>query len=347
MNKICVFLFLVFVVFKSSAQYKEQLLDFEFEGVSLNGILNIPEHQNPKGIVMIVHGSGQTNAIAQNWHADVRATLLTAGYATYMWDKMGCGNSGGTFNYNQTVQNSALEVIAAINSLKAKEIPGSAKIGLWGISRAGWINPIVINQYKNIEFWISVSGVDDKESFPYLFEENLKIDGVPEDTIRLLIDEMKAGYRITHSGGSFETCLEATKNLRKNKFWLRFNNGRVTTKEAYYDYQKAFMKEQLDKKTGLQVIVKDFESILSTINCPVLALFGEKDKHVDWKKTKTLYEKTLGKHTYLTIKSFPDCNHNIYKCQTGGFYEFQDNKLPWDRCDGFLNAIAKWLNEIE
>ncbi|WP_394751007.1 alpha/beta hydrolase family protein [Spongiimicrobium salis] len=331
---------------KAMAQSERRILDFEFEGVQLNGILNIPESKSPRGIVLLVHGSGRTDAIAQELHLDVRQAILKAGYATYMWDKMGCGKSGGTFDYNQSVQNSALEVIAAINTLKNKNIAGSQEIGLWGISRAGWINPIVINQYKDIKFWISVSGVDDKENFNYLLEQNLEINGTPKDSIRLLSNELKAGARLSHSGASFETYMNATKNLRNNTFFKRFRNNTTITAPDYYAYQKTFMQETLDEASGLQIYIQDFEALLSNIKCPVLALFGEKDRNVDWKKTKALYARTLAKNTALSIQSFPDCNHNLFRCKTGGFYEFQDNALPWIRSPGFLEAITDWLNEI-
>jgi uncharacterized protein len=260
------------------------------------------------------------------------------------WDKMGCGKSGGTFNYNQSVENSALEVITAINTLKKQQISGSSEIGLWGISRAGWINPIVINQYKRIKFWISASGVGSKENFKYLLEQNLRIIGHSKDSINLIVNEWLEGSKINHLGGSFEAYQNVTPNLRKNEFWLRFTNGGIK-EEGYYGYQKTFMKEKLDEKTGLQVYVKDFETILSNINCPVLAVFGEKDMNVDWNETRHLYERVLTHTTDLTIKSFPDCNHNLFQCETGGFYEFQDNKLPWTRCTEFLYTITDWLSK--
>lgn len=224
MRSIITCIIFISTVTSSFSQGKRELFNFEFEGVSMNGILNVPEHDDTKGIVLIVHGSGQTNAIEQEWHYDVRQAILRSGYATYMWDKMGCGQSGGSFDYNQSVENSALEVIAAINTLKEKKISGSENIGLWGISRAGWINPIVINQYKDIRFWISVSGVDEKENFKYLLEQNLRINGHPKDSVDLIVDEWLKGMKITHSGGSFEAYQSATENLGMNPFWLRFTN---------------------------------------------------------------------------------------------------------------------------
>lgn len=345
MKRILPVIALVLIVTNSNAQGKREILEFEFEGTLLNGVLNTPK-TSPKGIVLIVHGSGQTNAIEQEWYYDVRQAILKAGYATYMWDKMGCGKSGGTFDYHQSIQNSALEVISAIKTLKEKGIAGSGEIGLWGISRAGWINPLVINQYKDIRFWISVSGVDDKENFKYLLEQNLRINGASKDTVNLLANEWLTGSKISHSGGNFEAYQAATPNLRENEFWLRFTNGGIT-EEGYYTYQQKFSQEELDDETGLQVYIEDFEALLSDINCPVLALFGEQDMNVDWVQTKYIYERTLGKSTDLTIKSFPDCNHNLFQCETGGFYEFEDNNLPWIRCHGSLDAITNWLNETK
>lgn len=347
MNRLLIFVSFYFLPIFASAQENTQEFEFSYENVTLNGVLNMPLIKSPKGIVLIVHGSGRTNAVTQNLYGDVRTTLTDAGYATFMWDKMGCGKSGGSFDYNQTVESSASEVVAAIEALKRSKIPGSNDVGLWGISRAGWVSPLVISQYEDIKFWISVSGVDDKESFNYLFENNLRISGYSEDSIKLLLQELKSGVRISHGGGSFEDYLSGTQHLRENAFLSRFNNGSQVTEKGYYDYQKDFMKQELDSVSGLIKYVADFDSILLQIKCPVLALFGEKDMHVDWQKTKVLYERTLAESTALTIASFPGCNHNMFKAKTGGFYEFEDDKLPWDRCDGFLETMSKWLGEME
>ncbi len=342
-------LLLVFILWTAgllaTTNSSEREFEFQYAGVTLHGVLNTPINQEAKGIVILVHGSGATNAVAQQLHYDVRMTLVQAGYSTFMWDKMGCGKSGGTFDYNQTIESSAEEVIAAIQALREANLTGSQSIGLWGISRAGWICPVVINQQPDIKFWISVSGVDDKESFNYLFEQNLQIAGVHQDSIDLLVAELHAWNKICHEGGSYETYLAATANLRENAFWLRFTNG-GGNEEGYYQYQKQFMTETLDPATGLKVYVNDFEEMLGRIKCPVLALFGKVDKHVDWRKTKSLYEHTLAPSTDISIQTFPACNHNLFVCKTGGFYEFQDDGLPWTRCPGVLDAMANWLEQL-
>lgn len=338
----------VLIIMTSSlkAQMKQDLFEFDYEGVTLHGVLNLPEDKPPKGIALIIHGSGQTNAVKQELHHDVREQLVRSGYGTYMWDKMGCGLSGGTFDYNQTVESSAMEAIAAIDALRMMQVPAAESIGLWGLSRAGWTIPIVITHCRDIKFWISVSGTDEKENFKYLLRNNLTINGHPKDSVELLVNQWQEGVRICHSGRSYEAYQAATQDLNRNTFIRRFMNGSVS-ESGYYTYQASVMKEEIDVVTGLQVYVPDFAAILSNVNCPVLALFGEKDMHVDWTKTKALYEKTIGRINHLTIQSFPDCNHNMFKCRTGGFYEFEDNDMPWDRCEGFLETIGDWLAKLD
>ncbi len=345
MSRISSLLVLTFLLVQAQAQIPKEFFRFEYQGVSLHGVLNLPTGREPKGLVMIVHGSGRTNAVQQELHYDVRATLVQAGYGTYMWDKMGCGQSEGTFDYNQPVSSSAEEVLHAIRALQEAEIPGADQIGLWGISRAGWINPIVISRYPGIKFWISVSGVDGKENFKYLLAQNLRIDGLPPDSIQLIVGEWAEGNRICHAGGSYEAYLAATPHLNRNEFLRRFNGGEGN-EEGYYAFQRGFMREEFEEATGLQVYIPHFDSLLLQVTCPVLALFGEKDMNVDWTLTRSLYQRTLGVNTDLHIQSFPDGNHNLFQCKTGGFYEFQDDGLPWIRSEGFLEAMANWLEDL-
>lgn len=145
-----------------------------------------------------------------------------------MWDKMGCGNSGGTYIQGRPIQNEAVEVIAAIENLKEKQIAGSHKIGLWGISRAGWINPMVIDEYQKIDFWISVSGVDDEETFKYLLEQNLQINGLSPENVDQIVTEYHRGILLSRGGASYSYYLSATPKLQQNEFWLSMTNGGIT-----------------------------------------------------------------------------------------------------------------------
>lgn len=322
-----------------------KLMNFEFEGETLNGVLNLPKSDEVKGIVLIIHGYGETNAVEHNWYADMRATIVDAGFATYMWDKMGCGDSTGSFDINQPVENSADEAISAIKMLREQNIPGAHTIGLWGGSRAGWINPLIIKKQSDIAFWVSISGVDDKENFRYLLEKNLVIDGLSNEQAQLIAKEWQQGMLIAHQGGSYWDYKAATKNLADNEFWLKFTNGGFGF-FSYYFLRYSLSDKVFDSETGLQVHVENLDSLLRTFDIPVLALFGELDMNVDWRQTKSLYQKTI-EPSLLTVASFKQCNHSIFEATTGGYYEFAGGTKVYKRCEGFLETASDWLNALE
>ena len=94
------------------------------------------------------------------------------------------------------------------------------------------------------------------------------------------------------------------------------------------------------------MVIEGFDQVLNKVNCPVLALFGENDSQVDWRKTKSLYEKTIGEKSDsdLTIKVFENCNHNLQKCINCAFGE-DLSALQWQPCDNYYETMKAWLKE--
>lgn len=341
---------LTLLIFNSAfGQIKTENFHFVHNGKKLSGLLDLPTEQKPTSIILIVQGYGKSNIVEGNWYYDLRSNFVKLGIACVIWDKPGCGKSEGNFDINQTVQSSADEVLSAIKEIESKNIAGANNIGLWGISRAGWICPLVIQQYPKIAYWISVSGTDDKENFGYLLETNLRIEGRSETEIKLLISEWRQGSDIFRKGGTFAEYEKATQNLRKDSFWI-FLNSSSETEESYLSKQKQFIGEhhKFDKKTGLMIYVPNFRKMLTKIQCPVLAIFGEKDANVDWKQTIALYKETIGKkaNANLTMKTYPDCNHNLKSCKTGGMKETIENSVKYQPpCNGYFETMSEWLRK--
>lgn len=338
----------LFVYNSAFGQIKTESFEFVHNGKKLRGLLDLPTEQKPTSVILIVQGYGKSNILEGNWYYDLRSNFVKLGIACVVWDKPGCGKSEGDFDANQTVQSSAEEVLSAIKEIESKNIAGANNIGLWGISRAGWICPLVIQQYPKISYWIPVSGTDDKENFGYLLETNLRIEGRSETEIQILISEWQQGNDIFRKGGTFVEYEKATQNLRKDSFWI-FLNSSSETEESYLSKQKQFISEHhtFDKKTGLMIYVPNFRKMLMKIQCPVLAIFGEKDANVNWKQTIALYKATIGKRrkANLTVKTYSDCNHNLQKCRTGGLKETIENSAKYQPCDGYFETMSEWLKK--
>jgi uncharacterized protein len=332
---------------------KIDTLNFQFEDKKYSGLIDYPDNEPPKGIIIFVPGDGPTNINDKSWFAytyfdSLRTSFKKVGLACVLWDKAGCGKSEGKYDHNQTVQNSAQEILAAIKELKRRNISGASKIGFWGISRGGYICPLVIQQYPAIAFWISVSGTDGNDSFAYLLESYLRLAGRSEPEIKLLIDENNLMEKIFYSGGSYDSYLKSTQNIRKDTTFIKTFNLGWNDSLSYSNDQASYIQSkkivEFDSLTNLKVFVPDFCSVLNTVHCPTLAIFGEKDHIVDWRKTKALYESTLRKNlgTKYTLKTFKDANHAIFKCKTGAYNE---NLEKWELADNYFGTMRAWLKE--
>jgi fermentation-respiration switch protein FrsA (DUF1100 family) len=200
-----------------------------------------------------------------------------------------------------------------------------------------------------IGFWISVSGVDALETFPYMLEQNLRIEGRSDAEAAALAGELMRGFAITGEGGSLAEYLAATERLRHDPFMLRFTGGKPEVDPAAFaEQQRRFRsgETQVDPASGLMVYVPGFDALLAGLDVDVLALFGEKDMNVDWRRTRALYERTIGANpaASLTVRTFPDANHNLHRAATGGLREMEEmtERVP---SDGYYDAQVAWLRE--
>lgn len=330
----------------SVATMNTRRFDFVSAGVRLSGFVDTPAAGAAQALIVILHGYGKTDVAGHTSYYDLRSRFTQLGITTVIWDKPGCGKSEGSFNINQPIESSAREVQEAIQQIRRGNVAGVQKIGLWGISRAGWIAPLAIEQDPSIAFWISVSGTDDKETFPYLLESKFRIEGRTEQEIKRLVGEWRRGFGITSRGGTFQDYLAATRNLRRDPFIMYLSGGSGDDEASFHRAQKRFLNgaAQVDKETGLEVYVPHFQNVLSRLNVPVLAIFGEMDRSVNWRSTVALYSRTLGNNprAKLTVRSFPDGNHNIQQAKTGGLREMLEMKERLASV-GYFEVIEKWL----
>ena len=342
----------ILMAFPTLGQMVSEPFEFQFEGKTLRGLIEKPENQTSKAIILIIPGSGRTNFVEGKWFYNLRYHLVSLGLTVCLWDKQGCGKSDGTFDVLQPVRNSADEAIAAIQALQDRKVPGADKIGLWGLSRGGWICPLINEQFP-IDFWISASGTDDKENFGYLVRSNLTIAGRSEEAVNQLYNAWRRGHRLFCTTKKYKQFYKAIRPLREDSLsqeLFGYSAYSKTTKADQQDFlndQEAYLKEgYFDKKSGLWTYVDQFDRLLMKVDCPVLALFGAQDSQVDWRKTKALYESTIGKKAgnQLTVQVFENCNHNMQKCVTCAFKE-DLSALQWQACDGYYETMTTWLKD--
>lgn len=343
----------------ASPDYSTEEFSFISSGASLNGIISRPENNDATSIVVMVHGYGPTNVVKGDWYRQIRSEFTSKGISVLTWDKPGCGKSEGEFDINQPIESSADEVVSAIAALKKSGEPGSDRIGLMGFSRAGWIAPVAISREPNVSFWISVSGTDAYENWGYLLRSNLELEGYSSSEIDTVYKEWIDGNLLFNSGGPYEQYLSATRAFRKNEMVQKlsgqqFEDHKPGT-DAYEAAHKMYLKNQkkymseghlFDDENGLPIVVSDFDQVLKSVSGPVLAIFGDNDRNVDWRKTKELYESTIGvtEPSKLSVKVFKGADHNLRMSKTGGYLEPRSKdywSIPY--AEGYYEVMVEWL----
>jgi alpha/beta superfamily hydrolase len=327
--------------------------DFEFisGNKTLSRIIDQPINDRAQAIIIFVHGSGNTNIRKENRYLDLRSRFVPLGITCVTWDKPGQGRSEGVFDDNQPLEESAREVLDAIAWLRTEKIAGWEKIGIWATSRGGWVAPIALFQDDSIKFWISVSGVSAEDNKHYLTKSNLPLEGRTQEETEMLMQEWKRGRQIFIQGGSYESYLAATENLRQDTAVFYFAGDLTGTKDAFEAEQKAYVgaKERYEFNDDLSVIrVPNFAEKLSELDINVLALFGEKDTNVNWRNAQALYTSTIGRNpnATLTMHTFPNCNHSMSVSATGSVREVEGTPLNAGlKCEGYYETQIEWLRK--
>ena len=199
-------------------------------------------------------------------------------------------------------------------------------------------------------FWISLSGPTHLENFGYLLRENWRILGYSQEKIDMLYEQWIASTVLPIRGASYEEWLAATTEYRADAFVREMSGNPDKDAESYARHVEKLAGDPptIDERTRLRIYVPDFPAMLTSIDVPVLALYGEKDTNVDWRASKELYEQTIGKrqHGRLTVVTFPDGDHNFNKSETGGISEAKESG-PRESVEGLIPTMLDWIDELD
>ena len=138
--------------------FREEDVQFTSD-VTISGTLIKPlAGRGPHRVVVFVHGSGPTSRDA---FFSLPYYFAMHGVASLVYDKRGVGRSGGTYTHDvdsTRFELLAADAIAGIKLLSKRSDIDTTRIGMWGISQAGWIIPIVAARAPEVDFVMIVSG---------------------------------------------------------------------------------------------------------------------------------------------------------------------------------------------
>jgi len=139
-------------------RYQVEEIEFVSHQDTLAGSIVFPEMGDIRSAVVFVHGSGKQT---RNIHWAER--FASQGIAALVYDKRGAGLSGGEYENNQSVSEKNIRLladdsVAALNVLRGHPKTKGLRLGLTGISQAGWIVPIAAEKSEAVDFIVLWSG---------------------------------------------------------------------------------------------------------------------------------------------------------------------------------------------
>ncbi|MGW6688089.1 alpha/beta hydrolase family protein [Streptomyces sp. NPDC054961] len=314
------------VLWQNSYDMDEQRVSIRHGGHTLNGVLATPRDGRTRhGLVVHVHGDGPVDATHDDGYKPMWEANAKAGYASLSWDKPGVAGAPGDW-LGQSMDDRADEAAAAIAWARARNDIDGDRIGLWGVSQAGWVLPKVAARTP-VSFVIAVSpAVNWLRQGRYNLLAELRADGASEARTQAAITKSDTTRQLLERRAAFEeyvTAMGGDADGMTAARWRFISTNH--TSDATRD-------------------------LLALRGTPVLLALAGHDMNVDTADTERVYREVLDPGGALTAKNYPDAAHSMVKQSI----EQSDLRITLAAllsprslfADGFLDGQEQFLEDL-
>lgn len=288
--------------------------------VTLGGTLHLPDGAGPYPALVMLQGPGPADRDNNGYFPPIRDHFVSRGLAVLSWDKPGIGESSGDWG-SQTLADRAAEALRMLGWLRDQPQVDPRRVGIWGHSQGGWVGPLAASQDPDAAFLVihSGPGIGPMEQDFYGIEHTLRQAGHGDDVVAQAHGFIRTLHAYAERGAPLaevtrDVLLPAEGTPWGAYFGLLDESGwRFLTVNAQQPY--------------------DPVPALERIECPALAIFGERDALVPVARSIEIFRKAFAKagNADVTIAVFPDANHRL---QVGP----ERSLAP-----GYLATMSSWI----
>jgi hypothetical protein len=313
--------------------------------IKLAGTLTIPSGKGPFKAVIMITGSGAQNRneelMGHKPFLVIADFLSRNGIAVLRYDDRGVGGSQG--NYSEATSGDlATDAEAAFNFLKTNTKINQKEIGLMGHSEGGLIAPIVASTNPAVGFIVSLAGpgVTGQQIIIRQSQDIGRLSGEKENVIKENTETNKKLYAILRK--------EKDNKKAEIKILALYKEILEKKKTSKEDTEKEVSRMKITFGANTYTwfryfIMTDPTIFWKKVECPVLALNGEKDLQVSAKENLPAIEKALrssGNESIKTVK-LAGLNHLFQHCKTGLPAEYSSIEETFS--PDALKIISDWI----
>jgi alpha-beta hydrolase superfamily lysophospholipase len=185
--------------------------------VTLAATLTLPAGSGRHPAAVLLAGSGPSTRQNLRRFSD---HLNALGVATLVYDKRGSGQSTGSWT-TASFDDAVADAQAAVATLQKHPRVDAARVGVWGVSQAGWFIPVLVDRTPSLAFAIVLTGGGSTPREVELFMHRAALDraGI-SGAERADAERLLAGYfDWLGTGRGREQLVAAMAEARKTRWY--------------------------------------------------------------------------------------------------------------------------------
>jgi len=309
-------------------EYTDTAVTFRNGQVELAGTLVLPGSKPPHPAIIFLHGSGDSRRDGFLEYAHRYAAL---GFASIAFDKRGCGKSGGDWK-DASLDDHVRDARAAADYLRGQASVDPKRIGLWGVSQAGWVASAAFAGADEYAFLVIIcgGGVGPRESERFAFDGFFKRSKISGDDLALARRLLDAHARFIGSGEG-RSELDSLMAESRKRSWF-----------GALGLERKMPESESARLNWAWTVNYDPIPDIARIRVPVLLLFGGLDNLVPVEGAVTEWRRGLNAagNTRVTVRIFPEAGHGIRLPRQPG----QVGRAPF--ASGYHETIDQWLSAL-
>ena len=310
-------------------------VQFESDGVQLAGTILRPERPGPHPAAVILHDAARRHRRHRSYRT-YGEIYCRAGIASLIYDKRGAGESEGDFDA-ASLDDLTADAVAAYSILERDSEVSARHIGFIGFSQGGWVGPAAASQVSTPAFVVMVAGpaVSVWEQEAHRVEYTMR----DED-----FDDTAISAALRHTELVFATA-------RDPGLWPKLRTSVVSAAASPWA-EHVDLPDTVDDATSWLLEDYDPRPVLGNTTVPLLAIFGELDRHVPPAENVAELRQhlTSAGNTNFEIVVIPALAHRIYTgASQVGDGGFPNSLRRWDRLvPGLFETIVPWtLSQVD
>ena len=332
------------------AMFRREEVVFSNGEIVLAGELTLPEGDGPHPGVVLISGSGgqdrDSNLFGFPMFAVLADHLARIGVASVRFDDRGIGDSTGD-GLQETIENRAGDVEAAVDLLVARHDIDADLIGLVGHSEGGIVAPLVAVRSDRVAFVVLLAApaVAADETLRAQQLELLQDASATAEEIEEAQALQRLVFRAVATGWGWDEVEASIRALAKQQLDALPEDRRnaIPDLDAYLDVVVAQELATWQSAWFASFFDYDPRPAIVSLSVPVLALYGELDTQVPAGMNSTamsgaIAESDVPRHTLATIAR---ANHLFQEASTGSVNEYA--QLRPEFAPELLDALTAWF----